>query len=194
VAPLPCRGPFDAAARLTRTVRRAALLVVAGLVLAWGITVTVLFGFPSEHAPAHADAVVVLAGGKKERLRRGLELMRRDRARVLVISDGWDPTWPEANRLCAGRASFRVLCFRASPYSTRGEAQGVDRLARQLGWNAVVVVTSTYHLTRARLLFDRCLEAKVDGVGVDYPVAQIPTALLSETAKLSYALAVGRSC
>ena len=153
-----------------------------------------LFGFPSEHVPAHADAVVVLAGGKKERLRRGLELMHRNVAPVLVISDGWDPTWPAANRLCAGRTSFRVICFRASPYSTRGEARSTGRLARQLGWSEIVVVTSTYHLTRARWLFDRCVEAKVDGVGVDYPVAQIPTALLSETAKLSYALAVGRSC
>lgn len=194
MASLARRGSSDAATRLTRTVRRAALLVTAGLVLAWGIAVTVLIGFPSDSVPKRADAVVVLAGGKKERLRSGLELMRRNVAPVLVISDGWDPAWPEANRLCAGRASFRVICFRPSPYSTRGEARGVGRLARRLGWNGVVVVTSTYHLTRARLLFDRCLDAKVDGIGSDYPVAQIPTALFNETAKLSYALAVGRSC
>ena len=53
-----------------------------------------------------------------------LEEIRSLSDRVLVISDGRSPDWPEANRLCAGGgAGFRVVCFRPDPYSTKGEAE-----------------------------------------------------------------------
>jgi uncharacterized SAM-binding protein YcdF (DUF218 family) len=173
-----------------------ALVVIGGaLVVAWVIAAALLFGFPDQQVPAHADAVVVLAGGRGPRLERGLELMERKVAPVLVISDGWDPLWPEANRLCGGRpVGFRVICFRPEPYSTRGEARGVSRLASALDWKRVVVVTSTYHLFRARMLFDRCLQARVDGAGADYSLGQVPYTFASETVKLALSLAVKRGC
>jgi uncharacterized SAM-binding protein YcdF (DUF218 family) len=190
---------MPAAGRSTRSrrsdLKRHLLLVALGLVLGWGIAVTVLFGVPHTATPEHADAVVVLAGARGPRLHRGLELMQRRVAPVLVVSDGWDPLWPEANRLCAGRATgFRVVCFRPEPYNTRGEARGVRRLARRLGWHDVVVVTSTYHVTRARMLFERCLDGSVAVTGADYPVLDLPAALAGETAKLAWAVAVRRSC
>lgn len=175
--------------------RRAAFLFVLGLVLAWGIAATVLFGWPRESAPRQADAVVVLSGGKGPRLERALGLVRRGVADVLVVSDGWDPSWPEANRLCAGRsARFEVVCVQPSPYSTRGEARAVARLASARTWDSVVVVTSTYHVTRARMLFERCLDADVQAVGARYAAGQIPDALASETVKLVYALTLARGC
>ena len=167
---------------------RLALLFAAGLVLGWTVLAAVLFVWPPRHVPGRVDAVVVLAGGRGPRLAHGLTLVRRGVAPVLVLSDGWSATWSEANRLCAGRpAPARILCFHPEPYSTTGEARGVARLAATRGWKSVLVVSSRYHIARARILFDRCVEGTVytDGSGQSLLTRILATPL--ETAKLAYA-------
>jgi uncharacterized SAM-binding protein YcdF (DUF218 family) len=155
----------------------------------------VLFVWPPRQVPGHADAVVVLAGGRGPRLGSGLALARGGVAPALVISDGWSATWPEANRLCAGRPeSVHVLCFHPGPYSTRGEAEDFARLARAQGWTSAVVVSSRYHIARARMLFERCVAGKVYADGADQSLAGRVIATPSETAKLAYALLVRRGC
>ena len=94
---------------------------------------------PTEDEAGKADAVVVLSGSKHERLDRGLELVREGVAPVLVISDGFDPRQPRANRLCHdGGDGFSVVCFTPDPDSTRGEARKVAELAREHGWKRVL--------------------------------------------------------
>jgi uncharacterized SAM-binding protein YcdF (DUF218 family) len=166
-----------------------------GLVLAWVAAAAVLFLWPPQHAPPHADAVVVLAGARGPRLERGLALVRRGVAPVLVISDGWSPTWLEANRLCAGRAGpVPVVCLHPSPYSTRGEAKAFAREAASRRWASVVVVSSRYHIARARILFERCFKGTVYTNGARQSLFTRLLAVPSETAKLAYALLVRRSC
>lgn len=170
----------------------AALAALAAA--AWlAATVRLLF-LPDEGAPARADAIVVLSGSKR-RLDRALELMARGTAPVLVIS-GRDHRQPLADRLCAagGRDGFRVLCFMPRPDSTRGEARQVARLARRHRWRAVVLVTSRFHVTRARMLFRRCVGARVYAVGTSYPWTSVPAAVAGEWAKLAYAWIIARGC
>ena len=69
---------------------------------------------------------------------------------TLVISDGLDPGWEEAGRLCK---SGRAICFTPDPYSTQGEARWIAQEAKKRGWDSVVVVTST--LPRATRADDR---------------------------------------
>lgn len=174
--------------------RRLAFLAVA-IVAAWLAASAFLFVWPREDAPARADAVVVLSGGRKARLAKALELIDRDVSQVLVISDGRDPAWPEANRLCAGAAeSFRVICFRADPYSTRGEAEAVAKLGRAHGWRSLLLVTSTFHVFRARMVFRRCFPGTVWAQGAKYDPLYLPRALFWETGKLAYALTFARGC
>lgn len=114
---------------------------------------------------------------------------------MLVVSDGWSSTWPEANRLCAGRkAGARTLCFHPRPYATRGEAEAFARLADAMRWRSVVVVSSRYHLVRARMLFDRCYGGNVDADGPSESLGTRLWASVSETVKLGYALLIKRSC
>jgi uncharacterized SAM-binding protein YcdF (DUF218 family) len=148
----------------------------------------VLFLWPPRHVPEHADAVVVLAGARGPRLARGLALVREGVAPVLAVSDAWSPTWVEANRLCAGRpAPARVLCFHPVPYSTRGEARAVARLAADRHWKSVLVVSSRYHIVRAGILFDRCFDDAVYTAGARQSFVSRLIAAPLETIKLAYA-------
>ena len=124
---------------------RRLLVAVLALIAAWLLMCLVLFVWsPWEtDAPAHADAVIVLSG-ERARLPRALELIRRRIAPVLALSSVEEtPRWVAARTLCGTRryAGARVLCFSATPFSTRGEARAVARLARVHDWTSIVVVT-----------------------------------------------------
>jgi uncharacterized SAM-binding protein YcdF (DUF218 family) len=173
---------------LFRWFRRLVLLV---LLLAVLVAASVwLYGFPRTDQPGRADAVVVLSGSNHDRLPRGLALMRAHVAPVLVVSDG-ARTVP---RLCARRRPYRVLCVRPDPFSTRGEAEEIARLARARGWRTVDVVTSRYHVVRARLIIERCFHGRLR------LIASVPRALdylvgaAIEWPKLFVAEALRRGC
>lgn len=173
------------------TLRRVALFLLG----AWLATIAVLFIWPREDSPERADAIVVLSGSRDYRLPRALELMRAGVAPTLVISNGQDPRWRQASRLCAdGHQSFRVVCFIPEPDSTQGEAEGVARIAAQRDWRTVALVTSRFHVTRARMLFERCFSGNVDVVGTDSPPLYLPLNLFWESGKLAYQLTVQREC
>jgi hypothetical protein len=135
-------------------------LVVAALGGLWGIAAGVLVHAATKTADP-ADALVVLAGGRGERLSTALVLLQHQVAPVLVISNGRDGRWQAANQLCASRQRFEVLCPQPDPDTTRGEARMVGDLAARRGWRSVVVVTSTYHARRAQLLLGRCFDGQL---------------------------------
>jgi uncharacterized SAM-binding protein YcdF (DUF218 family) len=172
--------------------------VLLAVVAVWVVACLVFFTWsPWESgAPKRADAVVVLSGGR-ERLPPALALIRDGVARTLAISTvSRTRPWPLGRRLCRARRYGRatVLCFDAQPYSTRGEAEAVERLARQHQWSRVVVVTSRFHVTRAHMLFRRCYDGALWTVGVPYTWWKLPREWVSETGKLLYQLTVQRSC
>jgi hypothetical protein len=165
------------------------VLRVLAVVLAAFVALTLyLFVLVRSDDPKRADAIVILSGDRK-RLDTGLRLFREHVAPTLVISrDGRD--WPAVDALCAGP---RIMCFQAQPYSTRGESRQLARYERNRGWKRVVVVTSRYHIRRARMLFDRC-GVRPEMVAarttfVDY-VVDIPW----EWGKLLYQLTRQRAC
>jgi uncharacterized SAM-binding protein YcdF (DUF218 family) len=179
-------------------VLRRLILGIVGVIAAWLVACLILFVWPpaESSAPARADVVVVLSGNKR-RLPPALALIRRGVAPVLALSTVQrTPNWPEADRLCAAHryASARVICFTAVPYSTRGEARAVARLARARRWNSVVVVTSTFHITRAHMLFRRCYHGALAMIGSSSPWWLLPEEWASETGKLLVQLTVRRGC
>ena len=137
----------------------------------------------------HADAIVVLSGDRK-RLATGVRLFTRGVAPTLVISRDGRP-WQEVDALCAGP---RVVCFQADPYSTEGEARATARLERERRWQRIVVVTSRYHLRRARMLFDRCTGRRPEVVAAKTTVLNYVVDVPWEWGKLLYQLTADRSC
>ncbi len=167
-------------------------LVLAGC--AWAISATAYFLTPGDQRlPHRADAVVVLAGDDDARVPVGIRLVADGLAPLLALSREGGAGWL-GRRYCEGRTSLRALCFRADPYSTRGEARSVAELARRRGWSSIVVVTSGYHVRRARLLFRRCLgDVHVAFRGAPYAGRWIPVDLAFESVKLARA-GIQRGC
>lgn len=155
-----------------------------------------LFVFARTDPPGRADAIVVLSGGRDWRLDPALRLAREHVAPVLVVSGvGYDAKWRQGRALCRhGAHGFRVLCVDPHPYSTRGEARMIARLARQRGWRKVDVVTSRYHVFRARILIERCYHGRLAMIGTHYPLLTAPLDYLSEWAKLTVQETVERGC
>jgi uncharacterized SAM-binding protein YcdF (DUF218 family) len=175
-------------------VRRPVLLLLV-LAAVWLAAASVLFLVRRDDPlPAHAAAVVVLAGDASHRLPTGVRLVDRGVAPILVVSRESGKRW-SGRRLCDEPTRLHVICVRAHPYSTRGEAAAIAALARRRGWRSVVVVTSGYHVVRARLLFRRCLGAtRVAFRSAGYDRRWIPLDLVLESVKLLRAETVARGC
>lgn len=168
----------------------AALLValVLGL-LAVGLTAR-LFVWPESSSPTSADAVIVLSGDYGERLARGLALVHAGVSSTLVL-DG-EPDSQQVLDLCKGGQAFEVICLRPRPDSTRYEARAAAQLAADRNWSKVAVVTSTAHLTRAGVLFRRCLKGSV--VMVEGRLRPTVRFLVHEWLGLGDAVVLARSC
>jgi uncharacterized SAM-binding protein YcdF (DUF218 family) len=153
-------------------------------ILAWLAASARLFVWPRVDAPALADAIVVLDGDRPRRVARG----------VALASAGWAPTLvvvrceSSAPELLAEPVPFEVLSFVPVPSTTRGEARAVARLARERAWTRVLVVTSTYHVTRTRIIFRRALPCEARLAAAGFTPARLVRDVPSEWAKLALAL------
>ena len=137
------------------------LVVVATL----GVTGFVLFNRPHADPLTKADAIIVLGGDNDGRLQYGLSLAEQGYADTVVLSNAYidNPAGlPDFERACAsGTATVTVICFTPSPYTTRGEAMYMARLAKQHNWTHVIVVSWNYHMVRARYVFHQCFDGDV---------------------------------
>ncbi len=119
---------------------------------------------PSEDVPAVANAVVVFAGGKGERLVRAQELMDAGVAPVLVLNTGTDRWNPEAFdaqvAVCDDPGvAYEVICV--SGDSTKTEAEAFTTVARARAWTSMVALTDDYHLARSSRWLGRCFDGTV---------------------------------
>lgn len=109
-----------------------------------------------------ADAIIVLGGEHDGREAYGISLAQQGLAQTVVLSDPYGSADPTMRKYCAASTSnIEVLCIPPSPSTTRGEAMFTQDLARERGWNHVIVVTWRYHLPRARYIFDQCFDGTV---------------------------------
>jgi DUF218 domain-containing protein len=165
--------------------RWAGLAAVAAVATAWRLVV-----FPRVDPLSVADVVVALDGDRPRRLRAAVDLVVAGYGAVLVVVRAENAA-PELLRRPS--MPFEVLSFVPSPPTTRGEARGVAALAAARGWRRILVVTSTFHITRARLIFERALDCEVVFASAGMNRRRVPRYVLSETAKLLLALTLRRA-
>ena len=178
--------------RVVRTVAHHRLLTVIGLIVVLFLAATArLFVWPPIDAPAKVDAVVALGGDPgQRRAYKAIALAQEGYAPTAVISLGGiheAPCPPAAGRV-------EVVCFRANPLDTRGEAEFVAHLAARRHWRSMIVVPEKSQATRARLLFKRCTSVPMRIVPVTDPGSRLAFDVVYEWGALLKAIVLVRSC
>jgi uncharacterized SAM-binding protein YcdF (DUF218 family) len=129
-----------------------------------------LFIWPPTDLPSRADAVVSLGGDTGQlRQKQAIHLAVAGYAPVAVISRGGVKAVP-CPRPVPG---IRIICFRADPLNTRGEAEEVARMSARYHWNRIIVVSERTQATRARMLVKRCTKVSLEMVPVADPRSRL---------------------
>jgi uncharacterized SAM-binding protein YcdF (DUF218 family) len=145
-----------------RRVVRAFLIAVAGLVICWLIACFLVVQHPTINKITKVDAIVVIGPPDTERLDQAETLLAQGISNQLVVSIPAD-NFHGADRLCAAPpAGVTAHCFNPDPGTTLGEGREVGRLADQNHWTSILVITSKYHVSRARMIFDNCFAGRVE--------------------------------
>lgn len=123
---------------------------------------------PVEDSPARVDGLLLLVGGDGERLQLATELISEGVADQLVVAAADLDASNTSRRLCEGEfdeafSQVVVYCL-PGENDTRAEARQLAAFASEQGWQHVLVVTSSTHLTRAKQFIGRCFDGRVDGV------------------------------
>ena len=127
-----------------------------------------------------------MLAGASERLPVALDLVHRGYAPILVVSRNHQPDALE-QQVCNGGAGVIAVCAAADPYSTRGEVQLIVRVARERQWHTVDVVTSRFHVFRAKRMIERCWDGRVAVVAAPNPEwPRFGWDLVTESAKVVY--------
>lgn len=121
--------------------------------------------------PPDADGVVALTGGSAERINAGLQLLEAGKAKRMLISGvSRQVTRSELQILTGADKPIYDCCvdlgFTAA--NTIGNARETARWARGKGYRSLILVTSDYHMPRARL---ELRGAMPEAVIYPYPVA-----------------------
>jgi len=181
--------------RLPETAKGKAIVFGVFSLLALGVFLVVatarLFLWPPTDRPVRVNAVVALGGDPGQlRAKKAVALATAGYAPVAVISLGGNPPAPCPRPV----AKVEILCFRADPLDTRGEAEYVGRLVTTRHWHRIIVVSERTQATRARLLFKRCTDAQLVMVPVEDPPNHLLYDLVYEWGALTKALTLDRSC
>ena len=139
---------------------RAAGLSLVALLIGWLGTAYAIFQHPSVDNPSKADAIVVLGEPDEPALDKALSLIDQGLSANLVLLIPYGPP-PQCSSPPHG---VSVFCVVPDPLTTRGDAQSIGALAAKHDWDHLVVVTWTSHISRSRMLIERCFDGIVQMV------------------------------
>lgn len=132
------------------------------LLVLWLAACFLVVAEPTVNRPARADAILVLGPPDVDgRVTEAFALARQHYARTVVVSVESDAQLRAKSACRDDNPDYQVICFQPSPRTTQGEAEEIGRLAAQRHWRSIIVVTSKYHISRARLIVDRCVSGRV---------------------------------
>lgn len=178
-------------ARTSRLLGRLAIVVVLGFVVASLLTAR-LFVWPSlPTLPAHADAIIELAG-PGDRDVTALRLARNHVAPLVIQSTL--PGDATSNTCLPAVRGITVECFSPIPATTRGEARWIGRRASEEHWTSVILVTTPDQAWRARLRVQRCFPGTVYVATTPLPVRQWPRQIAYQWGATFKAEALQREC
>ncbi len=131
------------------------------------------------------DAITVIPGPGRERMRTGIWLFKEGFAQRMILSGPWPHSLVQA-ALDAGVPSSRIVYRKTAPEDylcpkcsvpvsgTAGDVRVIVRLLEESGMDSIIVVTSDYHSARTasafrQLLRDRPIEVILQPTQVQSP-------------------------
>jgi len=130
------------------------------------ILFTVTLGRPAAADAARMDAIVVITGGKG-RIERGFEVLKAGQAKRLLVA-GADPAVTKGDliRRLGGNARLVNCCVDLGSESvdTRSNAEEASRWLAKHRFRSFRLITSDYHMRRARYDFREVLGNKYEVV------------------------------
>lgn len=148
--------PVKSSRRWLRRSGITALVLLVATVL-FGAVGVPLYVFPATDEPRKVDVVYVIGPPSDSRMDVARTMLEEGLADTLMVSlDRTQTHWRVAQDACVGAWDFDVVCHRPEPFTTRGEAQWLRDEVQEHGWTSAAVITFTPHITRTRVLFDRC--------------------------------------
>jgi uncharacterized SAM-binding protein YcdF (DUF218 family) len=126
---------------------------------------------------SHADAIVVLGGGRAIRPAAAAELFQRGVAREILVPKSNYDQGQEAdatNSILVGRGvpADAIVEFPIVQHSTYGEARGILEIARTRGIKRLVIPTDIFPTRRTRWIFER--ELASSGVRINVLAIRAP--------------------
>ena len=138
----------------------ARLLSILLLLYALGFVLfSVTLGRPAPAAAPKTDAAVVLTG-TSSRIVHGMDVVREGQAKRLLVA-GADPSVTKADLVEAFGANRRIVrcCVDLGSESvdTRSNAEEAQRWLKRRGFKSLRLITSDWHMRRARYEFGKVL-------------------------------------
>lgn len=161
-----------------------AVLFVAA-VTAWAVVSVNAFRTPRVDPLANTDAYYTLhSGGGLNGLNHRDEWLPEGKPLLVSVPD--DELGLKPYREICTDPTLNVTCIAPHPVSTQGEAQNLSRIARERGWQSVTVISQRSHMTRARVLMERCYDGEIRMYprDVDYGVIGWVRVLIYESAAM----------
>jgi uncharacterized SAM-binding protein YcdF (DUF218 family) len=142
--------------------------LVSALVLAWVIGFVLFVGLlPQPAGPSRTDGIIVLTGGPN-RIERGLGLLREGKAQRMLVS-GVNLTVRRRDFLIQFGASPRLFdcCIDLGQEAVDTRSNGAESAAwvRKRGYRSIRLVTTDWHMRRARFELDQALPPEVTILG-----------------------------
>ncbi|WP_156171760.1 YdcF family protein [Demequina rhizosphaerae] len=124
-----------------------------------------LYVLPASDEPREVDAVYVIGPPTAPRMELAEAMIADGLTDTMVVSLTEEPDdrekWPEAVDACEQPQDYEVHCAMPDPFTTRGEARWMTDLVVEHGWESVAVITTTPHLTRTRVIMERCWDGDI---------------------------------
>lgn len=147
------------------------LFVLVAIVVA-GLTAARAVLFPQVDSPGRVDAIVVVAGAADDRYVYARHLAETGVANRILVSQpspsGDDSYSAAIDAYCEsspvtardGRR-IQIECFQPDVSTTEGETTAATRIARDRGYDSLLVVTYWGHVSRVRIYFEQCFDGPV---------------------------------
>ena len=147
---------------------------------------------PRVDSPERVDAIVVVAGGRDDRYVYARHLAVEGVADSILVSQppstsgryaaAIDSYCSSAPVVARDGRRVEIECFAPDVDTTEGEATAATKIARERGWESLLVVTYWGHVSRVRIYFEQCFDGAVYVTDTPRPLSKSrKDALLHET-------------